>query len=650
MSYREKGNGRPMIRKKTGQSVVDFVLAFIAVAVMALGITRIWVWFNLNYATKQASYERSRFFAGEPHTRETSSPPVDIGGVVNNYTQVYQPIYLTEEWVFRGNPEGSGFQGLGDGGYLSPEYTCKQANQTYWVNGTNYTTCGDVGTCGHDEANETNITLNTTPAIFNVTCPCFVSCQCLLKNKQLIDSLNQQIASICGKDKDCDACNYDSCELMDYDNSTAGYFTGNYTINENGTNLTNETQLPKADEGCGQVCLMLRNAKSMDDQAEKCDDWWETCSWGGGKHAAAQLRDGASKLRDSAGRLARRGKNYIARRDDIINCCNITNMTEQQECLKNAALNAFNCPYESDEMKTTWSSQMSTLQRQIDVFVNTTKSIEPPGILQWCPDMATYVAYYKASNTTGSICSSNATAYCNTASNTTNCKPDVYSAACDPAFYNCYWGVGNWQKESGVFPVIGLIVVPLHIPRDRVPTAIAGECSWTWQDRFSQGFGAWCCHSGPGECEKEYTRCDNNCPNNGGAYFSCCRANYPSAYTATLEAETQDCCQKRYITFDGKNWSPSGRNCSLPWGNCDGDPDANATDKCGLAYLAGVELFNMTTTLGNEYNKLRCDICHVNDCCGLAGNNETAAEVPQCVQDPVGYFNITPPCPVPPCP
>jgi cytoskeletal protein RodZ len=82
---------------KTGQSTLELVLAFIAVVWLAVGITRIWTWFNVNYANRQVGYEKTRFWAGQDTTYDSSSQPFDIGS---------QPLDLTEDWVFRGVPSG----------------------------------------------------------------------------------------------------------------------------------------------------------------------------------------------------------------------------------------------------------------------------------------------------------------------------------------------------------------------------------------------------------------------------------------------------------------------------------------------------------------------------------------------------------------
>lgn len=77
---------------KKSQSIIDFAIAIIAVAGLIVGIVRIWIWFNANYAKRQGAYQQSRETAGQPEGKK------DIG---------YRPHDLTEAWVFTGKPSGT---------------------------------------------------------------------------------------------------------------------------------------------------------------------------------------------------------------------------------------------------------------------------------------------------------------------------------------------------------------------------------------------------------------------------------------------------------------------------------------------------------------------------------------------------------------
>jgi hypothetical protein len=95
------------MRFKKAQSILDYAIVFIAVAGLLLGIVRIWIWFNANYAKRQYSFQESRKTAAllsdtakaKPYSdTDNSLAPVDIG---------YQPLDLTEDWVFKGSASGT---------------------------------------------------------------------------------------------------------------------------------------------------------------------------------------------------------------------------------------------------------------------------------------------------------------------------------------------------------------------------------------------------------------------------------------------------------------------------------------------------------------------------------------------------------------
>jgi hypothetical protein len=90
--------GRPQIKFNRGQSVLEFIMVFIAVLWLAVGIIRIWTWFNVNYANRQVGYENTHVNAGQVTAYNDASPqPVGIGS---------EPLDLTEDWVFQGRPSG----------------------------------------------------------------------------------------------------------------------------------------------------------------------------------------------------------------------------------------------------------------------------------------------------------------------------------------------------------------------------------------------------------------------------------------------------------------------------------------------------------------------------------------------------------------
>jgi hypothetical protein len=54
-----------MMKPKKSQGVLQFALTFVAVMLFALGITRIWIWFNANYAHHEVAYQMGRQHAGD---------------------------------------------------------------------------------------------------------------------------------------------------------------------------------------------------------------------------------------------------------------------------------------------------------------------------------------------------------------------------------------------------------------------------------------------------------------------------------------------------------------------------------------------------------------------------------------------------------
>lgn len=83
------------IYRRKSQSVLDFVLAFGALILLILGIARIWIWFNANYAKRTVDYYKERIAAGTPHS------------VYDQPRYKDKPLPLTEDWVFKGIPSGT---------------------------------------------------------------------------------------------------------------------------------------------------------------------------------------------------------------------------------------------------------------------------------------------------------------------------------------------------------------------------------------------------------------------------------------------------------------------------------------------------------------------------------------------------------------
>ncbi len=95
-----KGLGKPHQNNLGSQSILEFILAFTAIAAFVVGITRIWVWFDANYAGLQLAYQKGRLYAGQP--KDPYNRPLNIGGSQDCPDCKYEPLDLTEEWVFAG--------------------------------------------------------------------------------------------------------------------------------------------------------------------------------------------------------------------------------------------------------------------------------------------------------------------------------------------------------------------------------------------------------------------------------------------------------------------------------------------------------------------------------------------------------------------
>ncbi|TRZ95615.1 hypothetical protein D4R78_03045 [bacterium] len=135
--------------KRQSQAVLDFILVFIGVLALAIGIVRISLWFHANYAKRQIAVESTRLAAGQPGFYDDvayKGQTYNIAGV----GKTYEPIDLTEDWVFKGqvNQTISGLN-LIDPNFDDPDEPC-QANCPDCGSGTNY----------------------------DFNCPCYIKCVC----------------------------------------------------------------------------------------------------------------------------------------------------------------------------------------------------------------------------------------------------------------------------------------------------------------------------------------------------------------------------------------------------------------------------------------------------------------------------------------
>ncbi len=164
---------------KQAQSILAFILVFIALLGLSIGMLRIWTWFSANYAQREVIYQTSRLTAGKPNLyRDTSESSqytyIDIGGADTtiNPDQKFQPLNLTEDWVFRGQP--SGMVGSFGGGELSRDELESQCRNN----------CLGQAGCG------------ATVDDFYAECPCFVKCMCTALTQNQVTALGNQATSM----------------------------------------------------------------------------------------------------------------------------------------------------------------------------------------------------------------------------------------------------------------------------------------------------------------------------------------------------------------------------------------------------------------------------------------------------------------------
>lgn len=157
------------MNKKKSQSILDFILAFVAVAALSIGIVRIWIWFNANYAKRQVAFQNSRLIAAIP--REHYDQPIDIGANETCPDCTYSPMDLDDEWVFSATARDTvtGAQGSLPPGF-SPDLLC-----IVWPEHC----LGQPG-CGD------------TKEEFNYECLCYLKCYCLYKTQTTRSTYNNQ--------------------------------------------------------------------------------------------------------------------------------------------------------------------------------------------------------------------------------------------------------------------------------------------------------------------------------------------------------------------------------------------------------------------------------------------------------------------------
>ena len=270
-----------------GQSILDFMLAFLAIALLSMGIVRIWTWFNVNYTGRQLAYQRSRLTAGTPI--DNYSEPVNIGA--DDDGGVYEPLDLTEDWVFTGtgsgqiSTEGSDWISMPDPASICSndiqDFTNANPNpdlrhpEWYTVHGLD-DQCGDFALhpeCCIDSETGGQCTAATLPEnqTFNYNseeCPCFIKCTCMMR------------------------------------------------------------ALPMKEQNYAQAADMMIQAADLDDAAgdlhdaaDECDDPWEMCWFMDFGGASEQMDDAAEDLEDQADDMRDEAYDIRARGLETLACC-----------------------------------------------------------------------------------------------------------------------------------------------------------------------------------------------------------------------------------------------------------------------------------------------------------------------------------------
>ena len=155
-----------------GQSLLDFILGFVMLGILVVGITRIWVWFNVDYARRESAYQRGRNFTGLASSYNASNPsltgPVEVGGsgCPGCRNLRYAHLDLTEDWAFRGIP--------------FPSRTWDFDNPPQEVVAFCTSQCNNQPQCN-----------STGQGNFNDDCLCFMHCVCQKMSERVLDNMNQ---------------------------------------------------------------------------------------------------------------------------------------------------------------------------------------------------------------------------------------------------------------------------------------------------------------------------------------------------------------------------------------------------------------------------------------------------------------------------
>ena len=381
--------------KKRSESIVDFLLVFIAVGMFTLGITRIWVWFNANYAGRQVDYQESRALAGKAGTYNNlgqnatthlypkiGTAAKDLPTGISCPSCAHKPLDLPEKWVFSSLNDFPAIHKIhyeiggagGTIGYGDCYKTCGALTTTDAQGNVLYVKDAD-GSIVWGAANPLNLVPDPDPnleckspamtkvtiidpnthipaemdkPLFNTSCSCLVKCNCMKSLLPTLNGFTKQVQSLCGTGKDAAGKDIDNCVLLIpcnkmkddkhhkdrkvcMEKACKGKCTETKYVVPK--NPVDATEF-KVKPDCGQACQLVINAKAMDKAADECDDWLDMCWWGTWGKAADEMYDAARQLRKAAGELAKEGETIQAQINKVKQCCDKPTNQLQQECLQ----------------------------------------------------------------------------------------------------------------------------------------------------------------------------------------------------------------------------------------------------------------------------------------------------------------------------
>jgi hypothetical protein len=83
------------VSSKKSQALLDFIIVFSILLIFLAGLTRIWIWFNANFAKRNVDYQTTRFSAGT--ASDTHLDSLDYQD---------KTLKIDDDWVFKGKASG----------------------------------------------------------------------------------------------------------------------------------------------------------------------------------------------------------------------------------------------------------------------------------------------------------------------------------------------------------------------------------------------------------------------------------------------------------------------------------------------------------------------------------------------------------------